>query len=111
MRHSKQQETLLIKEHEKKGSLPDHPLEEHSMNTLRTPLPSKPSMLQIARWIIEVYINNFIGMAQNLSRTLLRHIAKAILIFIHKFLCLPTSQVTKEGIQRSMVQREGYFVM
>ena len=37
-------------------------------------------MLQLAQWLIEVYVNNFINMVQNSSRALLRHINRSIII-------------------------------
>ena len=63
---------------------PEHPLEKHTMIMLSTELPSKPSILQLAIWIIEVYVDDFIVMAQNESRVLLRHFAGSILISSHK---------------------------
>ena len=61
-------------------SLPDHLLEKNTMTMLRKALPSKPYMMQLVRWTIEVYDNNFIVMAQNPSIDLLRNIAGAIII-------------------------------
>ena len=40
--------------------------------------------MQLALWIIEVYVNYFIVMAQNPSRALLRHISRAVIISIHE---------------------------
>ena len=54
------------------------------MTKLITAIPEKPSMMQLALWFIDLYVNNFIGMAQNSSKGLLRHISRAILILIQK---------------------------
>ena len=54
------------------GSIPENTLEKHIMKKLSTALPAKPYMLQLARWIIEIYVDDFF---------------------------LPTYQVTMEGIQ------------
>ena len=47
------------------GILPEHFLEEPKTTTISKSLPSKPSMLKLAQWVIKVYVDNFIGMAQN----------------------------------------------
>ena len=41
---------------------PEHPLEKHKTAKLSTALKLKSYMLQLVRWIIEVYVNDFIGM-------------------------------------------------
>ena len=54
-------------------------------------------MLQLAQWIIEVYVNNFIGMAQNPSRAILWHIARDVLVSIHDVLVPPHRSLHKQG--------------
>ena len=66
------------------------------MIMLSTELPSKPSILQLAIWIIEVYVDDFIVMAQNESRVLLRHFAGSILISSHKVF-VPTHSSGHKG--------------
>ena len=79
------------------GSLPEHPLEKHTMKTLSTALSSKPLMMQLSGWIIDVHVNKNIGMAQNKSIDLLRNIARAILTPIHEVFVPPHMSVHKGG--------------
>ena len=78
-------------------SLAEHPLEEHTMSTLSTDLPYKPHMLQLTLWLIEVYVENFIGMAQNPSIYLLKHIYRSILVSIHEVLCASPHVISHGG--------------
>ena len=50
------------------GSLLDNTLEEHIMPTLGTDLPHRLSMMQLTRWLIEVYVDDLIVMKKNLKR-------------------------------------------
>ena len=98
---------------------PEHLLEKHTTKNLSTALQFKPYMLQLVRWIIEVYVDDFIGMKQNPPRALLRHISRSILTSIYEFFMTPQRSGHKEGdsvaikyhLRRMrIVHREGYFI-
>ena len=88
------------------GTLPEHPLDEHTMAKIGTSFPNKHTMLQLTLWIIEVYVDDLIGMAKNPSRALLSHIAKAIIILIHEVLRRPH---TSDHTGRDSISIENLF--
>ena len=99
---------------------PEHPLEKHTTTKLSTALQFKPYMLQLVRWIIEFYVDDFIGMEQNTPKALLRHISRSILTSIYEVFMTPHRSGHKEGgslaikyhlQRRRIVHREGYFRM
>ena len=54
-------------------------------------------MLQLAWWLVEIYVNNFVGVVQSPSRALLRHITRAILMPIHEVFVPPHRSCHKVG--------------
>ena len=81
------------------GRLPEHSLKEHTKVILGIDLPPKPPMLKLYQLIIDVYIKDFIILAQNPLRSFLKTIARAIIISIHYYFCLPIHQVKPVGTQ------------
>ena len=68
------------------GSLPEHPLEEHMMpETFALPEMAKLSNKEGANFLqmLEVYVDDFIQMAQTNDEARLRHCSRAILHAIH----------------------------
>ena len=107
------------RERTKIGSLPEHTPEEQKTATLSTVIPHKPPMLQFTRWLIKFHVDNFISLAQNTPRALLKDIARAILISIHDFFCSSlhnrsqgwgiSSHQKSPWRQRHTVQKTGYI--
>lgn len=77
--------------HEPIGSLPTHPLEDRTVDAtylahLRSNLPPLESQEDLDNFtrLLEVYVDDFVGMAQTTDENHLRHMSRAILTSIHE---------------------------